>query len=115
MGPNASGRLWGNLMLLAARDYQVTLKLVMVWPNGLWSNNLGIDSAKEICDWAHNKQGSLLHVEVIDADWWGLCKIPSVGAILVRPDDHVAWVSHSESNSDSINDLHNVFAAVLCC
>jgi hypothetical protein len=65
-----------------------------------------------ITEWAHSKQGSVLHVEVTDTDWWELCGIPSVGAILVRPDDHIAWVSHDESTAASIKELHKVFDAV---
>lgn len=128
VGPNDSGRLWADSMLLVAKHFHVMLKVIVVWPIGysskvyeqmmktsltLPSDSVASEDMSTMHVWGHEKGELVMHVEEVDRCWWDLCKVPCVGAILVRPDDHVAWLSLIESSSDSIKELDNVFATVL--
>lgn len=120
VGPNTSGYLWGESMLLAAKTFKVKLKVVVIWPLGLsesketsCSTEAPKEHAQQLHKWDNGNREDILHVEEVDKDWWQLCKLSHLGAILVRPDDHVAWVSSMETSSCSIHELHDVFATVL--
>lgn len=45
--------------------------------------------------------------------WWDLCQITDRGAILVRPDEHIAWRTKSEIKNDPRSELKRVFSAIL--
>lgn len=59
-------------------------------------------------------------IDVIEAkssptspSWWDLCQMTDRGAILVRPDEHIAWRAKSEIKTDPLLVLRKVFHAVL--
>ncbi|MCO5594798.1 hypothetical protein L7F22_048832 [Adiantum nelumboides] len=126
VGPNESGILWGDSILRAATAFQLKVKVVVVWPVGfsnfssdsstgtaarLSTNRKSLDLALE--KWKGDVRKNVLHVEEVSKDWWEVCKISPLGTILVRPDDHVAWVSSKKSSDNSFHVIHNVFAVVL--
>lgn len=46
--------------------------------------------------------------------WWEMCKMTESGAILVRPDEHIAWrVKSGVDVGDPIQELKTVFSVVL--
>lgn len=126
VGPNYSGRMWGDSMLRVAKFFQVMLKVVVVWPAGssskineqMESSTFSQDEDRDcseistLREWGGEKAHCVMHVEEVDRSWWELCRIPDVGVILIRPDDHVAWMS-AQSCSSSTKYLHDVFADVL--
>jgi hypothetical protein len=52
--------------------------------------------------WAFASECRVVHAE-IDEGWWQLCGVPAVGAILVQPDEHVAWRSTTATESSSVH------------
>lgn len=58
-------------------------------------------------------------VDVVEAkkspssSWWDLCQMTEKGAILVRPDEHIAWRAKSEIKDDPHLELKKVFSAIL--
>lgn len=48
------------------------------------------------------------------SSWWEMCKMTERGAILVRPDEHIAWRVKSVLDvGDPIQELKRVFSVVL--
>lgn len=45
--------------------------------------------------------------------WWDLCQMTNRGAILVRPDEHIAWRAKPEIKNNPLLELKKVFSAVL--
>ena len=70
-----------------AEEFKVSAKVCVIWPHGAvevgskaalspWQNYVGIVEVQQ-------KSTSL--------SWWKLCQMIDRGAILVRPDEHIAW------------------------
>ncbi|KAH6557276.1 hypothetical protein KP509_1Z124200, partial [Ceratopteris richardii] len=126
VGPNESGTLWADLILKSAAAFRIKTKVVIVWPFGfsefqagtlkVLSKRISTSRASIQCasqKWKYASTENILHVEESDEDWWDLCKVLPLGIILVRPDDHVAWVSSKESSEDSTNVVQKVFCTIL--
>ena len=45
--------------------------------------------------------------------WWRTCQITEQGAILVRPDEHIAWRSKSSVVGDPYSEMKRVFSTIL--
>ncbi|KAM2636479.1 hypothetical protein EV1_021105 [Malus domestica] len=64
-------------------------------------------SARNYIDVAEVKKSSN------SSSWWDICQMTDKGAILVRPDEHVAWRLKSGVVRDPITDMRRVFSATL--
>ncbi|KAG0583412.1 hypothetical protein KC19_3G134100 [Ceratodon purpureus] len=106
VGSNESGRTWAEAALSAAKLSAVPLKIVFMCPGKV--NESEVFSVPK---WVSASESILTHAEV-DQGWWELCGIPDVGAILVRPDEHVAWRSTTAPDRSSDQLLRKVFAKV---
>ncbi|XP_042488396.1 putative polyketide hydroxylase isoform X2 [Macadamia integrifolia] len=96
--------------LKVADGFRVSLKICVMWPSGsvkeIGANKTALMSIKDC-----------IHVEEIrrsapSPSWWDICQMTDRGAILVRPDEHIAWRTKSEV-SDPISEMQNVFSLVL--
>lgn len=45
--------------------------------------------------------------------WWNMCQMTDKGAILVRPDEHIAWRVKSGVEWDPISEMKRVFSTIL--
>jgi hypothetical protein len=106
VGSNDSGCSWAEAALTAAELSGVPLKIVVMRP-GKMNETKGFSVQK----WAFAIECRVIHAE-IDEGWWQLCGVPAVGAILVRPDEHVAWRATTAPDSSSVQQLHYVFTKV---
>jgi hypothetical protein len=106
VGSNDRGCSWAEAALTAAELSGVALKIVVMWP-GKMNETKGFFVQK----WAFASECRVVHAE-IDEGWWQLCGVPAVGAILARPDEHVAWRSTTAPDSSSVQQLHSVFTKV---
>lgn len=55
----------------------------------------------------------VVEVEDHSPSWWDMCKMTDKGAILVRPDQHIAWRVRAGFVGDHIREMERVFSAVL--
>nr|XP_029145415.1 uncharacterized protein LOC112715041 isoform X1 [Arachis hypogaea] len=94
-----------------AEKFQVSLKVCVLWPT---------DSVEEL----ENGSKSALspwknYADVYEikrskrSNWWDMCKMTNRGAILVRPDEHIAWRTTSELAGDPRLEMQRVFSAIL--
>lgn len=94
-----------------AEDYKASLKVCVMWQeqttSGFCSSENALLPWKNIIDVVQVKK-------CLDSpSWWDLCRMSDRGAILVRPDEHIAWRSKLEIGKDPVLVLRGVFRAVL--
>lgn len=92
-----------------ARELGVPLKVCTVWPHGSsdehqrrsggalepWDNYIDVEEAKP------------------SPSWWETCQITSDGAIMVRPDDHIAWRATARVGDNAVDEMKRVFSRIL--
>jgi len=120
VGGNKSGCAWTEAALTAVKSSAITVKIVIMWPcssNPRRECSLDRGGNRTESEWfsvqkcASARECRIIHAEV-NHGWWDLCGVPDTGAILIRPDEHVAWRSRSAADSSSVQQLHKVFAKV---
>lgn len=99
--------------LKVAEKFRVLLKVCVIWP-GEGDVATGPEQVRNEAPFSKGN-----HVDVVEVkksqnspSWWDLCKMNDRGAILVRPDEHIAWRARSEIQ-DPISEMDRVFSVVL--
>ncbi|KAL8543860.1 hypothetical protein ACS0TY_004423 [Phlomoides rotata] len=94
-----------------AEEFKVPLKVCVMWQEKT-SDGIG-SSETAVVPWKN-------FVDVVEAkscptspSWWELCQMTDKGAILVRPDEHIAWRTESEIKNDPFSVLNKAFSAIL--
>lgn len=94
-----------------AEECRVPLKVCIMWP-------------EETIEGANRSKAALLpwenFIDVLEvkrdpnlSSWWGICQMTDRGAILVRPDEHIAWRTKSELLGDAKAEMTKVFHTIL--
>lgn len=83
----------------------------------LWSdeNSKGIvvGSEASLAPWENYIDVREVKKSPTSPSWWDICKMAAKGAILVRPDEHIAWREKSGLVADPKKEMKRVFSAVL--
>jgi hypothetical protein len=77
----------------------------------MWPGKMNEMKGFSVQKWAFASECRVIHAET-DEGWWQPCGVPAAGAILVRPDEHVAWRATTAPDSSSVQQLHCVFTKV---
>ncbi|CAH9110198.1 unnamed protein product [Cuscuta epithymum] len=96
-----------------AEECKVPLKVCVMWPGETTGGAKGRTKAA-LVPWEN-------FVDVLEvknprnpSSWWDICKMTDKGAILVRPDEHIAWRAKSELACDaSAAEMRKAFHAIL--
>ncbi|KAM7251196.1 hypothetical protein ACFE04_023079 [Oxalis oulophora] len=97
-----------------ADEFRVSVKACVMWPAGTIR---GVEESKtskmSLAPW--NNWLDVLEVKrsTDSLSWWSTCQMSERGAILVRPDDHIAWRTKSEIGGDPDLEMKRVFSSVL--
>ncbi|XP_073387845.1 uncharacterized protein [Physcomitrium patens] len=111
VGCNNSGCTWTEAAVTSAKSLSVKVRVVIMWPPGL-ETKMGESEELSVQRRVSAFKDRVVHAEQADQGWWELCGVPDVGAILVRPDEHVAWRSLNLPDRSSAEHLHRAFAEV---
>lgn len=94
-----------------AEEFNVPLRVCIMWQEKP-SDAIGSSKAA-LSPWEN-------FVDVVEAkrspssrSWWDLCQMTERGAILVRPDEHIAWRAKFEIKNDPSLELKKAFSAIL--
>ncbi|XP_065876781.1 uncharacterized protein [Euphorbia lathyris] len=101
-----------HAMLKVAEEFKVSAKVCVLWsaesvdkfePSNKaalapWNNCIDVMEAKKSSD---------------SLSWWSMCQMTEKGAILVRPDEHIAWRVKSAVEKDPVSVMRSVFSAIL--
>ncbi|XP_057840038.2 uncharacterized protein LOC131049948 isoform X2 [Cryptomeria japonica] len=135
IAPDKRSYVWAHAALKMAKACKFPLKVCIMWPQESSHNALcnqpiheyhenkmlitpqrqSIDEGGSVVaeDWRRMNRESVIDAEDITGSWWDLCKMPNQGAILVRPDEHIAWRSDFSFNEDALDELNRVFSILL--
>lgn len=98
--------------LKVAEDFKVSTKVCVLWPAGT-TNEVEFRGVAELAPWKN-------YIDVVEVkrssdslSWWRICKMTDKGAILVRPDDHIAWRTKSCVTGNPKLEMKMAFSAVL--
>lgn len=93
----------------AAEEFKLSTKVCVLWP----AEGLHSSSEAALAPWKN-------YIDVIEAErspdsssWWNTCQMTETGAVLVRPDDHIAWRTKSGIVGHPIKEMRQVFATIL--
>lgn len=101
--------------LKVAEEFKVSAKVCVMWPSNT-DTGVEISSAGALMPW--ESYVDLVEVEVkrsstVKSSWWDMCQMTDKGAILVRPDEHIAWRVKTGIVGDPILEMQRVFSAIL--
>ncbi|KAG0496552.1 hypothetical protein HPP92_001243 [Vanilla planifolia] len=95
--------LWINMLY--------RLRFCVIWPHGS-SGMVFSGSGAEF-----KPRRNYIDVEEVkqpcSTSWWEMCHLSGNGAILVRPDEHIAWITESNTIKDPVSELDRVFFTIL--
>lgn len=110
IAPVESSYNLADAALKVAGKFSILLKVCVIWPSE------GADGPKQVRIAASLMGNAIDIVEVKmspnSPSWWDLCKMNDRGAIIVRPDEHIAWRARYEVH-DPISEMERVFSVVL--
>lgn len=97
-----------------AEEFRVSARVSVVWPVEA-GNALGEGSKVALAPWENYLDVQEVKNPSISSSssWWELCRMTDRGAILVRPDEHIAWRVKSEIVGDPMSEMRKAFSAVL--
>ena len=96
----------------AAEECRVSLKVFVLWPNdSVEALEKGSEAA--LSPWKNYADVFEVKRSSTTSNWWDMCKMTNRGAILVRPDEHIAWRTTSELAGDPRVEMQRVFSAIL--
>lgn len=112
IGPIESSYHLARTALEVAEDFKVSIRVCVLWSAGT-TKVVDVGSKASLAPWEN-------YIDVVEVkelptspSWWDICKMTDKGAILVRPDDHVAWRVKSGRVGDHVKEMKRVFSAVL--
>lgn len=94
-----------------AKGLQLPIKICVMWP----SQTMGVFGRSEtsLAPWTN-------FIDVVEEknahtsdSWWDICQMKERGAILVRPDEHIAWRIKSEIKGNLVIEMNRIFCTIL--
>ncbi|KAL2641956.1 hypothetical protein R1flu_009543 [Riccia fluitans] len=117
VGPNRSGLKWGSEALKVAQMLRVPITVSVIWPQRFAQrhslNDLNAEERVVAHEWVQLKTVNLLHAGEDDGCWFKLCGMPSTGALLVRPDQHIAWRVVEQAGTDASSKIEWALKQIL--
>lgn len=111
IAPIDSSYRLAHAALNVANEHNILVKICVMWPNGLVNGDARTKTS--LAPWEN-------YVDVVEvrqpsnsSSWWDICKMTHRGAILVRPDDHIAWRVKSAVVGDIRVEMKKVFSAIV--
>uniref|UniRef100_A0A0V0H6M6 Putative ovule protein n=1 Tax=Solanum chacoense TaxID=4108 RepID=A0A0V0H6M6_SOLCH len=95
--------------LEVANKLKLPLKVCVMWPNGSIDGAGRTEAA--LTPWKSFEEVVEVKRSSDSPSWWDICQMTDRGAILVRPDEHVAWRTKSRI-ADPIMTMKSVFHIV---
>eukprot|EP00268_Persea_americana_P056109 TRINITY_DN6577_c0_g2_i4.p1 TRINITY_DN6577_c0_g2~~TRINITY_DN6577_c0_g2_i4.p1 ORF type:complete len:198 (+),score=43.57 TRINITY_DN6577_c0_g2_i4:459-1052(+) len=95
-----------------AEQFKVPIKVCVMWPQSFFDERVGGSKA------SLEPYTNYIDVEEVkrsssSPSWWEMCQMTNGGAILVRPDEHIACRVKSGVVGDSALQMENVFSLIL--
>lgn len=93
-----------------AEERQVSLKVCVFWSS---DSVEGLDKGSKAALSPWKNYADVVESQSTTSNWWDMCNMTNRGAILVRPDEHIAWHTISGLDRDPRAEMQKVFSAIL--
>lgn len=93
-----------------AEEQEISLKVCIFWST---DSVEGLEKGSETSLSPWKNYADVIEAQSSTSNWWDMCNMTSRGAILVRPDEHIAWRTSSGLAEDPRVEMQRVFAAIL--
>lgn len=94
-----------------AEEFKTSVKVCILWS----ASTTKIESSSKdlLTPWENYVDVEEIRQSTTSPSWWDICKMTDKGAILVRPDEHIAWRVKSGISGDPNTELMRVFTTLL--
>ncbi|KAL5552475.1 hypothetical protein UlMin_039876, partial [Ulmus minor] len=100
IAPKASSYHLARASLTVAEELKVPIKVCIIWSSDpIEGTKAPLAPCKNYIDVLEVRKSPTLQ------SWWDVCKMSEKGAILVRPDEHIAWRAKSEVFGDPSQEM----------
>lgn len=96
-----------------AEEFNVPIRVCILWSAGSIEGTEAGNSKASMSPWEN-------YIDVLEVkrssdslSWWDICQMTDKGAILVRPDEHIAWRVKSGVVGDPMKEMQRVLYSVL--
>ncbi|KDP26758.1 hypothetical protein JCGZ_17916 [Jatropha curcas] len=96
----------------SAEEFKVSAKVCVLWPADSVDESQ-TRSKNALAPWKNYVDVVVVKKSSNQLSWWSMCQMTDKGAILVRPDEHVAWRVKSVFDKDHVAEMRRVFSAVM--
>ncbi|CAH1433845.1 unnamed protein product [Lactuca virosa] len=111
IAPIDSSYRLAHVALTVAKEHKIVVKVCVMWPNGLVDGDARTKTS--LAPWENYVDVVEVRSPLSSSSWWDICKMTHRGAILVRPDDHIAWRVKSAVVGDVRQEMKRVFKAIV--
>ncbi|KZV39975.1 hypothetical protein F511_15637 [Dorcoceras hygrometricum] len=94
-----------------SEELRIPLKVCIMWQEKDEGENSSSESA--LVPWTNFIDVIEVRSSQTSESWWDFCQMSKNGAILVRPDEHIAWRAKSRIKNEPFLELKKVFNYVL--
>lgn len=98
--------------LKVAEEFKVSARVCVLWPAGS-AKGVEVGSKASLKPWENYIDVMEVKKSSDASSWWDICQMTDKGAILVRPDEHVAWRLKSGVVGDPMREMRRAFSAAL--
>ncbi|KAJ0037565.1 hypothetical protein Pint_23669 [Pistacia integerrima] len=95
-----------------AEDLKVSTRVCIMWPANA-VNKVEARSKAALAPWENYLDVVEVKRSSDSPSWWNICQMTDKGALLVRPDDHIAWRAKLGVNGDPSLAMEKAFSAAL--
>ncbi|GMH01517.1 hypothetical protein Nepgr_003356 [Nepenthes gracilis] len=113
LAPVESSYRLAHAALRVAEKFKVLVKACVIWPSGTADSTMLQGSEWALSPWENCINVVEVKRSPASPSWWDICRMSDRGAILVRPDEHIAWRMMSEVDGDPALVMEKVLSVVL--
>lgn len=100
-----------SALKIAAEEFKTSVKVCVLWSADI--PRVESRSQQELTPWENYMDVQEIRQSSTSPSWWDVCRMTDNGAILVRPDEHIAWRVKSGVSGDLNTQMKRVFTALL--
>ncbi|XP_038892398.1 4-methyl-5-nitrocatechol 5-monooxygenase isoform X2 [Benincasa hispida] len=111
IGPRPESYCLAHATLKVAEEFKISVRVCILWSAD--TTKIQSSSKEELTPWKNYIDVQEIRQWSTSPSWWDVCQMTDKGAILVRPDEHIAWRVKSGISGDPNTELTRVFTTLL--
>lgn len=93
-----------------AKEHKISIRVCVIWPEKTTDGSGKTEAALE--PWTNFIEVVEFRNSPTSVSWWDVCQMTDRGAILVRPDEHIAWCTKFEIMADPVLEMERIFSTI---